>query len=91
MTALSKAKAGPGRADSEAAGPTTGPEGRTTMTAINPIGSMTSTAAYKVADDSTKTDDTRKAAPRGHHGGHHRAAAPAPAPASTSSTVDVTV
>ena len=70
------------------------------MSSISAIGSMSSTAAYKVADDSTKTDATKKAGHHGH-GGHHRAGAPAPSPAptdpatdatgSTSSIIDVTV
>jgi hypothetical protein len=67
------------------------------MTAINPIGSTAGTAAYKVADDSQKTDSTKKAGHHGH-GGHHKAEAPAPAPdptttatgTSTSALLDVT-
>ncbi|MEV6851833.1 hypothetical protein [Actinoplanes sp. NPDC051411] len=65
------------------------------MNSINPIGSTTSMAAYKVADDSQKPDATKKAGR--HGGGHHRAEAPAPAPdvdpatgTSTSSILDVT-
>jgi ribosomal protein L2 len=67
------------------------------MNSINPIGSTNSMAAYKVADDSQKTDATKKAVHHGHGGGHHRAEAPAPTPdvdpttgTSTSSILDVT-
>jgi hypothetical protein len=70
------------------------------MTAINPIGSMTSTSPYQPAatpaDRTPKQDATRKAGHHGHHGGHRAAEAPAPVattpgtPASTSSILDVT-
>jgi hypothetical protein len=70
------------------------------MTAINPIGSMTSTSPYQPAATSTdrtpERDATRKAGHHGHHGGHRAAEAPAPAPTtpvtstSTSSILDVT-
>jgi hypothetical protein len=100
MNALSKPKPAPGRADLSGRGPTTGPEGENTMTAINPIGSMTSTSPYQPAATSTdqtpKQDATRKAGHHGHHGGHRAAEGPAPAPTtpdtstSTSSILDVT-
>jgi hypothetical protein len=67
------------------------------MTAINPIGSMTSTSPYQPAatsaDQTPKPDAARKAGHHGHHGGHRAAEVPAPAPAattSTSSALDVT-
>jgi hypothetical protein len=69
------------------------------MTAINSIGSTTSTASYQPtvssADATQKQDATRKAGHHGHHGGHHRAEAPAPTTTtpdtstSTSSLIDI--
>jgi hypothetical protein len=97
MNALSKPKPAAGRAELPGRGPTTGPEGENTMTAINPISSMTSTSSYQptasAADGPPKQEAVKKAH---HHGGHHKAPAPAPAPTtpgtstSTSSILDVT-